>query len=121
MIQTAVRGLLGRIAARKLEPAPLRCQLAPCAAAFRRLAGAGLFSFACLAAGAAVVDERRDCPPTVEPPAPEQMQAAFDARRDHGFLWRITKDEHSSYLYGTLHIGKLAWLFPGEAVAKALK
>ena len=42
------------------------------------------------------------------------------AARDHGFLWRISKDGRSSYLYGTLHVAKLAWMYPGPLVVQAL-
>lgn len=41
--------------------------------------------------------------------------------RDHGFLWRISKNGHTSFLYGTIHIGKYEWMFPGPTVAKALR
>lgn len=60
------------------------------------------------------------CPPTVQMPSAEQMQAGVKGARDRGFLWRISKDGRSSYLYGTIHIGKLEWAFPGKTIAKAL-
>lgn len=41
--------------------------------------------------------------------------------RDHGFLWRISKYGHASYLYGTVHIAKLEWMFPGPTVLDALR
>jgi len=60
------------------------------------------------------------CPPSVQMPSAEQMQAGLKAARDRGFLWRISKDGRSSYLYGTIHIGKFEWAFPGKTVTKAL-
>ena len=54
-------------------------------------------------------------------PTPEQIQAAQRDARDRGFLWRISKDGRSSYLYGTLHVGKLDWAFPGPRLAEALR
>jgi uncharacterized protein YbaP (TraB family) len=60
------------------------------------------------------------CPPAMQMPSAEQMQAGQKAARDRGFLWRISKDGRSSYLYGTIHIGKVEWAFPGKTVAKAL-
>jgi uncharacterized protein YbaP (TraB family) len=60
------------------------------------------------------------CPPTPAMPSAEQMQTAQRSARDHGFLWRLTKDGRSSYLYGTLHVGKLAWAFPGPRLRDAL-
>ena len=61
------------------------------------------------------------CPPTAQPLTPERIQAGMSAGRDRGFLWRITKDGHSSYLYGTIHAAKLEWMFPGPTVADALR
>jgi uncharacterized protein YbaP (TraB family) len=61
-----------------------------------------------------------DCPPTAQPSTAEQFQAGLRAARDHGFLWRISKGGHSSYLYGTLHVAKQAWVFPGPRTAQAL-
>lgn len=41
--------------------------------------------------------------------------------RDHGFMWRISKDGHSSYLYGAIHIGKYEWMFPGPQLMTAFR
>ena len=41
--------------------------------------------------------------------------------RDRGFLWRIRKGGRTSYLYGTLHVGKIEWMFPGPAVSDAVR
>lgn len=62
----------------------------------------------------------QDCPPAAQPPTAAQMQAAQAAARDRGFLWRLTKDGRSSYLFGTLHLGKLDWVFPGPTLRQAL-
>ena len=40
---------------------------------------------------------------------------------DHGFLWRISKDGRTSYLYGTMHVGKFDWAFPGPSLMQALR
>ena len=61
------------------------------------------------------------CPPVAEQPTPEMIQAAMRNASDHGFLWRITKDGHTSYLYGTMHVGKLEWSVPGPSVMQALR
>lgn len=61
------------------------------------------------------------CPPTAQPPTPEQMQAAQAAAKDRGALWRLSKDGLVSYLYGTVHVGKLDWLFPGPQLQTALR
>jgi uncharacterized protein YbaP (TraB family) len=60
------------------------------------------------------------CPPTVQMPSAEQVQSSAKAARDRGFLWRISKGGRSSYLYGTIHIGRFEWAFPGKTVTRAL-
>lgn len=60
------------------------------------------------------------CPPVPQPPGTEQVEVAREAARDRGFLWRISKGGHSSYLYGTLHVGKLEWAPPGPTLRRAL-
>ena len=62
-----------------------------------------------------------DCPPAASAPTPEQMQAGMNAARDHGFLWRIRKDGRDSWLYGTLHVARFEWMFPGPTITTALK
>lgn len=61
-----------------------------------------------------------NCPPATEVPTPAQVDAARSGARDHGFLWRISKGGRSSWLYGTIHVGRLEWFFPGPGVAAAL-
>ena len=41
--------------------------------------------------------------------------------RDRGLLWRATRDGRSSYLFGTLHVGKPAWRQLGPQVSAALR
>jgi uncharacterized protein len=59
------------------------------------------------------------CPPM--PAAPKAEQAATWAAKapDRGVLWRISRDGHSSYLYGSLHVGKADWAYPGPALRAA--
>ena len=59
-------------------------------------------------------------PPLPQPSAALLAQAQAQAH-NHGFLWRISKDGHHSYLYGTLHVGKLEWMFPGPELNQALQ
>jgi len=61
------------------------------------------------------------CPPVAAAPTPEQAQAGMKAARNHGFLWRIRKDGRESWLYGTVHIARFEWMFPGPAIVTALK
>ncbi|HSC80632.1 MAG TPA: TraB/GumN family protein [Chitinolyticbacter sp.] len=77
-----------------------------------------------LCSPAARAETARDCPP---PPGPlpewTAAQTADFAKsaKDKGFLWRISKGGHDSYLYGTLHVGKAEWMVPGPQLARALK
>ncbi|MFG6412843.1 TraB/GumN family protein [Roseateles sp. DC23W] len=59
------------------------------------------------------------CP---SPPAlPTTQQAAAWAAQapDRGPLWRISRDGHSSFLFGSLHVGKADWAYPGPALRAA--
>jgi len=61
------------------------------------------------------------CATPLPAPTPEMLANVQRQARNHGFLWRITKGGHSSYLYGTMHVGKLEWSFPGPALVQALQ
>jgi uncharacterized protein YbaP (TraB family) len=61
------------------------------------------------------------CPPAAHAPTAEQAQAGLRTARDRGFLWRLRKDGHASYLYGTVHVARQDWTFPGPAVMSALR
>lgn len=61
------------------------------------------------------------CPPAAQPPTQEQLRAAQAQARDHGALWRIHRDGRTSWLYGTLHLGKLEWAVPGPRTLQALR
>jgi len=80
----------------------------------------GLFFLLLAVAMFASAETRTACPPVAAQPTPEMVQAGVKNARDHGFLWRISKDGRTSFLYGTMHIGKLDWAFPGPRVTKAL-
>jgi uncharacterized protein YbaP (TraB family) len=60
------------------------------------------------------------CPPVAQPPTSEQIRAAQRDARDRGFLWRISKQGRSSYLFGTLHLGRLPWIFAGPRLREAM-
>jgi len=65
-------------------------------------------------------DAPADCPPAAATLTPERVKEGLAGARDHGFLWRISKGGHSSYLYGTVHVARLEWMFPGPTVLDAL-
>jgi uncharacterized protein YbaP (TraB family) len=61
-----------------------------------------------------------DCPPPPAPPTAQALAEARQAARDRGFLWKLEKDGRASWLYGTVHVARLEWAFPGPRVAQAL-
>jgi uncharacterized protein YbaP (TraB family) len=61
-----------------------------------------------------------DCPPPAPPPSAAQWQAAQRDARDVGLLWRLSKDGRDSWLFGTIHVGTLAWSAPGPNLRDAL-
>ena len=87
----------------------------------RRRWRAGLAALLWLAVASVQAQTGAACPPTTAQPTPEQVQVAAREARDRGLLWRISKAGRSSYLYGTLHLGTLAWAFPGARVQAALR
>jgi uncharacterized protein YbaP (TraB family) len=72
----------------------------------------------CLLFAGPAAHAAQPCPPMPSLPDP---QALRKAAADHGFLWRISKDGRASYLYGTLHLGRPEWFFPGRRVRQALE
>jgi len=62
-----------------------------------------------------------NCPPQAAAMTPEQVESGMKAAEDHGFLWRLSRDGRVSYLYGTIHLARLAWVFPGPTVVEAIR
>ncbi len=60
------------------------------------------------------------CPPQAGAPTPQQVQAAQAQAKDRGFLWRVSRDGRTHHLFGTIHVGKLEWAFPGAKLRAAL-
>ncbi|WP_028456097.1 TraB/GumN family protein [Chitinilyticum litopenaei] len=73
----------------------------------------------CCLQALALAASREPCPTTANPSAAEWKALPAKAR-DHGLLWKISKGGHSSWLYGTLHVGKPQWFFPGPQLRAAL-
>ncbi len=61
------------------------------------------------------------CPPSASVPTGPELQAARAQARDRGALWRVQRDGRTSWLYGTLHVGKLEWAVPGPRITQALQ
>lgn len=77
----------------------------------KRLFGVWLALLATLAAAAAP-----SCPPPVQVPVGNAA-----AERDRGLLWKVSRDGRTSWLYGTLHVGKPTWRRFGPQMNAALK
>lgn len=70
----------------------------------------------------ALGQETETCPPPAPTPlTATEVQEGMAQARDRGFLWRLTKGGHSSYLYGTIHMAKRDWAFPGPKTLQALR
>ncbi len=86
----------------------------------RRLAGSILLALAC-GAPARAEPPAQGCPPPPAAPSEAELKAWQAAPHDRGFLWRIVKDDHTSWLYGTIHVARREWALPGPLVARALR
>lgn len=89
------------------------------AACITRAAACGL---ALAGAAAAAQPAAPACPPSAEARlTPQVLEQARRRPVDRGYLWRIEKDGRTSWLYGTLHLGRAAWVVPGPRIAQALR
>ena len=61
-----------------------------------------------------------DCPPPAVAPTPDEIGTLMRAAVDRGPLWKATKDGRSVWLYGTIHVAKREWMFPGKDVLRAV-
>ncbi|HTJ05197.1 MAG TPA: TraB/GumN family protein [Caldimonas sp.] len=62
----------------------------------------------------------QSCPPEPTPLDAARLERGMRTATDHGFLWRIRRDGRTSYLYGTIHIARAEWMFPGPRTMAAL-
>lgn len=60
--------------------------------------------------------QKAACPPLVQAGG-----AAQEPARDRGLLWRVTRDGRTSWLYGTLHVGRPGWRRLGPVLSNALR
>jgi uncharacterized protein len=65
--------------------------------------------------------QAKDCPPTAQQPSPEAIQKGQREAKDRGALWKLHKDGRTSYLYGSVHLGRFEWVFPGPQLQAAIK
>ncbi len=87
---------------------------------------AALAFLATLAAGpvhaAAPPDAAAPAPVAACPPPPEalKLDELVAKAADHGPLWKATKAGRTVWLYGTIHVAKAAWAWPGPTVMAAI-
>ena len=61
------------------------------------------------------------CPaPAVKDPAVYQAESR-KPHPDRGVLWQLRKGDTVAYLWGSIHVGQLPWIFPGPRTAQALR
>ncbi|WP_168224810.1 TraB/GumN family protein [Rhodoferax aquaticus] len=60
-----------------------------------------------------------ECTAQPQAPSTEHIATAQANVRDRGFLWRVSKGGHSSYVYGTAHVAAWDWAFPGPVLGQA--
>ncbi|WP_245541819.1 TraB/GumN family protein [Uliginosibacterium gangwonense] len=84
-----------------------------------------LYVFICLTAifmsfaGAAFADGQA-CPSLPATDQASLQKLARSRHADRGVLWEVSKNGHSAYLYGVIHLGRLDWDFPGPIVSQSL-
>ena len=61
------------------------------------------------------------CPPGPVVPTHDEVIAAMRVATDHGPLWKATKDGRTVYLYGTIHVARASWMYPGPRVLSAIR
>lgn len=86
----------------------------------RRLRDWALAGLTALAAVTALAGPPVATPADCTPPPPP---TAADARaaQDRGALWQLRRDGVTSWLYGTVHVGRREWMAPGPTVQAALR
>src|SRR5262245_47747536 len=60
------------------------------------------------------------CPSAPDASGETLARLALTKPPDRGPLWEVTKDGRRSFLYGTVHVAKLEWDFPGPTIKAAL-
>ena len=89
------------------------------------LAGASARAAAVVAPGEGaappVVAVDDPCPPAATRPTPQEIAVGLREAVDHGLLWKASKAGRRLYLFGTIHVAKPAWIYPGPRMLEALR
>lgn len=62
-----------------------------------------------------------NCPAAASADPAALRSLARQQHADRGFLWEIRKGERRFHLYGTVHVARLEWDFPGPLTRQALE
>ena len=63
----------------------------------------------------------RSCPPAAPTLGQADLPGLMAQARDRGLLWRVERNGVVSHLYGSLHLGRPEWAWPGPRLAAALR
>ncbi|HJV68908.1 TraB/GumN family protein [Ideonella sp.] len=74
-----------------------------------------------LLAAPAALHAAEACPPQPAALTPDDVAQGMRQAVDRGLLWRVSKGGRTSWLYGTLHVARKAWMFPGPQVRQAMQ
>ncbi len=72
-------------------------------------------------AGASLARADEPCPPPPAPLTADEVGQGMREAVDRGLLWQVRRDGRSSWLYGTIHVARRAWMFPGPQVRQAIE
>ncbi len=61
------------------------------------------------------------CPPAAMVPSARDVLAGASTARERGFLFRLSRGGHDSWLFGTVHVARHDWVTPGPAALHALR
>lgn len=60
------------------------------------------------------------CPPDPAPLSADDVTLGMRQAVDHGLLWRVSKGGRDSWLFGTVHVARKEWMFPGPRLRQAM-
>lgn len=63
----------------------------------------------------------QSCPPQAKAMSPTEARQLMLKAKDRGVLYRVTSTGAIGYLYGTIHMSRRDWIFPGPKTMEALR
>jgi uncharacterized protein YbaP (TraB family) len=79
-----------------------------------------IFATLCLLTTQTLAHADSTCPAPPKAPTEQAVRDGMAHARDRGVLWKLERDGRVSWLYGTVHVGRAEWLYPGPNVFEAL-